>query len=331
MAFKLKITIIGGSGFVGTNLCKELMQKKIDFEIIDLKESRLFSKKTIIGDVRKLNDLREKINGNVVINLAAVHRDDVSNKEEYYQTNVVGAENIVKVCSEKKINKIIFTSSVAVYGFTEAGTDELGEINPFNEYGKTKYQAEQKFKDWQTQSQNKLVIVRPTVIFGEGNRGNVFNLFKQVHSGKFLMIGRGNNKKSMAYIGNVAAFLEQCIHDDQSYSVYNYVDTPDYDMNNLIKKIKNTLGKKDAIGFRIPFWIGLIIGNCADYISKITGKNFAISAIRVKKFCASSVFLSSKQKLNGFEQVYTLDEGIDRTLKCDFIDPHSDREEFFTE
>ena len=59
---------------------------------------------------------------------------------------------------------------------------------------------------WQSKSGNSLIIVRPTVIFGEGNRGNVFNLFNQIASGKFVMVGKGENKKSMAYIGNVVAF-----------------------------------------------------------------------------------------------------------------------------
>ena len=54
-----------------------------------------------------------------------------------------------------------------------------------------------------------LIIVRPTVIFGEGNRGNVYNLFKQIASNKFLMVGDGNNKKSLAYIGNVVAFWQR--------------------------------------------------------------------------------------------------------------------------
>ena len=52
-----------------------------------------------------------------------------------------------------------------------------------------------------------LVIIRPTVIFGEGNRGNVYNLFRQIADRRFLMFGDGENKKSMAYVGNVAEFI----------------------------------------------------------------------------------------------------------------------------
>ena len=86
-----KITVIGGSGFVGTNLCKQLAMKQKDFEIIDLKMSNQFPEKCKIADVRDVETLRNAISGDVVVNLAAVHRDDVRNKTEYERTNVVGA------------------------------------------------------------------------------------------------------------------------------------------------------------------------------------------------------------------------------------------------
>ena len=71
-------------------------------------------------------------------------------KYEYQKTNVDGNVNIATVCSEKGINKIVFTSTVAVYGFAKPGTDESGVINPFNEYGRTKFEAEEKLRKWQS-------------------------------------------------------------------------------------------------------------------------------------------------------------------------------------
>ena len=326
-----KITVIGGSGFVGTNLCRQLALKQQDFEIIDLKMSNQFPDKCKIADVRDAGTLRNTITGDVVVNLAAVHRDDVRDKSEYQRTNVDGAENVALVCEEKGIDKIVFTSTVAVYGFADPGTDENGAINPFNEYGRTKFEAEEKLRKWHLKGDKSLIIVRPTVIFGEGNRGNVFNLLNQIASGKFLMVGRGENKKSMAYIGNIVAFLEACIVTEQKYGVYNYVDTPDLKMNELVSLVRHTLKGKDGVGLRLPYWLGMFLGYLADGIAKLTGKNLPVSSIRVQKFASSTEFRSAKNMLDGFQPPYQLRHGIARTLQSEFVEPNPDREIFFTE
>lgn len=326
-----KITVLGGSGFVGTNLCQKLEDRQIPFEIIDIKQSQRFPKKFKIGDVRDLQSLRETVTGDVVVNLAAIHRDDIRDKSEYVRTNVYGAENVAKICTEKNIRKIVFTSSVAVYGFAEPGTDESGKINPFNEYGRTKYQAEERLRAWHSLGGNALIIVRPTVIFGEGNRGNVYNLLKQIASGTFVMVGAGKNRKSMAYIGNVTAFLENCIETNRDFGIFNYVDTPDLDMNTLVLQVRKALKGKDSVGIRLPYWIGLVLGYAADGLTSLTGKKLPLSSIRLKKFCSSTAFRSAKETLDGFTAPFTLEAGLARTLLCDFISPDPNREIFFTE
>ena len=326
-----KVTIIGGSGFVGTNLCRQLAIKQQNFEIIDLKMSNKFPEKCKIADVRDAETLRLTITGDVVVNLAAVHRDDVRDKSEYQRTNVDGAENVAMVCEEKGINKIVFTSTVAVYGFAEPGTNENGAINPFNEYGRTKFEAEEKLRKWHAQGDNSLIIVRPTVIFGEGNRGNVFNLLNQIASGKFLMVGKGENKKSMAYIGNVVAFLETCVATEQKYGVFNYVDTPDFTMNELVSQVRFKLKGRNGVGLRLPYWFGLLLGYVADAATKLSVKNLPISSIRVKKFAISTEFKSAKRNLDSFVAPFQLKDGLHRTLQSEFIAPDPNREIFFTE
>lgn len=326
-----KITVIGGSGFVGTSLCQLLKDKQKNFEIIDLKISKKFPNNCKIGDVRDIDSLRRLISGQILINLAAIHKDDIRDKADYQRTNITGAQNVAKVCEEKGIKKIIFTSSVAVYGFAESGTDETGLIQPFNEYGRTKFEAEEIMRSWNEDENNSLIIVRPTVIFGEGNRGNVYNLFNQIASGKFVMIGNGKNYKSMAYIRNVVEFLNVCIETNQKYGIYNYVDTPDLSMNELVSIVQKRLKNKLGVGIRIPYWIGITIGYVADVFSLLTGRSLLISSIRVKKFISSTAFSSSKNKLDNFHPPFTISEGISRTLESEFLSPDPNREIFFTE
>ena len=326
-----KITLIGGSGCGGTNLCKLLSFKKQDFEMFDLKMSKQFPEFCKIGDVRDIESMRNTITGQVVVNLAAIHRDDVKDSREYYSTNVSGAENVALICSEKQIKKIVFTSTVAVYGFAEPGTDEGGPIKPFNEYGRSKFQAEEIFRDWQKKNSNKLIIIRPTVIFGEGNRGNVYNLFNQIALRKFVMIGNGNNKKSIAYIKNIVSFLDLCITSEINYGLFNYIDTPDMTMNELVSQVRGKLFGSNSVGIRLPFVFGLLIGVLSDQFSKLSRKTLPVSSIRIKKFVSSSEFRSSKASLNNFQPPFSLAEGIDNTLNNEFINPDPTQETFITE
>lgn len=314
-----KITIIGGSGFIGSYLCNAFERINQNFEIIDLNSSKQFPEKTKIGDIRNLQSLRETISGDIVINLAAIHRDNHSDKTQYYTTNVYGTQNLVKVCEEKGIKKIIFTSSVAVYGFAKPFTDEFGLIKPFNEYGLTKYKAETVLQKWQLRTKKSLIIVRPTVIFGANNRGNVYNLMKQIVLGNFIMVGSGQNKKSMAYVENLVDFLISCTFCNKKYVLLNYVDTPDLTMNDLVKIIKNKSSKKNYFNIKIPYWLGLCIGYTADFLSFILKKELPISSIRIKKFCTSTQFSSNKSSLEGFTAKHDLKSALEKTLEYEFF------------
>jgi nucleoside-diphosphate-sugar epimerase len=328
------IDIIGGSGFIGTRLSMLLTRDKVDFKIIDNKMSGIFSNQMLLADVRYFQELENAISPNaVLINLAAEHRDDVKPSSLYDDVNVLGAKNICSVASVKKINTIIFTSSVAVYGFAPINTDESGQINPFNDYGRTKFAAEQVYKAWQAEApeERTLVIVRPTVVFGEQNRGNVYNLLRQIASSKFVMVGDGLNSKSIAYVENVAAFLQFATTAFKpGLHIYNYIDKPDSSMNALVSTVKRILGKPEQIGLRLPFALGYFIGMCFDVLAVITGKRLSISSIRVKKFCANSVFETSIAK-TGFLPAVALSVALERTVRYEFIESHEDDEVFYTE
>jgi len=328
-----KICVIGGSGFIGTNLCKRFELSKIEYIIVDKRESQIFPGKTRIADVRDIEALDKEVYGDVIVNLAAEHRDDVSPRSLYWDVNVGGAKNVCQIAEKKGINRIIFTSSVAVYGFTINETGENGELNPFNDYGKTKLEAEKVYIEWQKKEPEKrtLVIIRPTVVFGEGNRGNVYNLLRQIADGKFIMVGDGKNIKSMAYVGNVSAFIEYTFSFDTGIHIYNYIDKPDFDMNTLVKTVYHALGKDDKIKIRVPYFLGYTAGKLFDLASSITGKKYPISSIRVKKFC-SNTFFSTKAFETGFKPPFTLYEGLNRTIQYEFLNKdNKEKVVFYTE
>jgi len=321
-----KVTIIGGSGFVGSRLI-ELLNSNIKISNFDKNPSLKFADITTIGDVRNFKEVTNIIKGsNTIVLLAAEHRDDVSPTSLYYDVNVLGVKNVVKAMDQENVRNIIFTSSVAVYGLNKNNPDELHPADPFNHYGKSKWEAEEILRAWFNKDSYKktLTIIRPTVIFGERNRGNVYNLLKQIASGRFIMVGKGENYKSMAYVGNVAAFIKYIIEKSTpGYYVYNYVDKPDVTMNELVKQVEISLAKPIP-SIHLPYWMGVIGGYCFDIAHFITKKKYPISSIRVKKFCATTQFSSIKVHYTGFSPPFLLSQGLHNTIYSEFKEKRND-------
>ncbi len=319
-----KIALLGGSGFIGTRLTSNLLQAGHDVTIGDIAPSTTYPDLRIDTDVRKLDTLIESCaECDTIINLAAAHRDDIRPISLYYDTNVTGARVTCQAAEKLGIKTIVFTSSVAVYGHQHGEPDETASHQPIGPYGETKSQAETVYKDWHAKDpQNRtLVIIRPTVVFGPTNRGNVHNLMEQIARGHFLMIGDGNNRKSMAYVGNVAAFLMHSLSLGTGLHIFNYVDKPDFSMNDLVNLIKTRTGKKTS-PLRLPKIMGLGAGAMLDVVARATGKKLPISRVRIEKFCATTIFKADRAKATGFIAPTKLEDALIETIDAEFSTAH---------
>ena len=326
----MKTLVIGGSGFVGSRLLSDL--NKSDFYNLDKNPSPFHNEITLKGDIRYLNQIRIPKGTSTVVLLAAEHRDDVSPTSLYYDVNVQGTKNVLKAMDEAGIKNLIFTSSVAIYGLNKTNPNEEHLQDPFNHYGKSKWQAELVIKDWfDKDHKNKSVtIIRPTVIFGERNRGNVYNLLKQISSGRFIMIGKGQNKKSMAYVGNVVSLIKDRLEkSEDGLRIFNYADKPDYSMTELVSVIESKM-QIYVPKSKIPYSLGILVGYVFDVIAFISSKKLSISSVRIKKFCATTQFNSEKAHSN-FKAPYSLKQGLDKTLDYEFVNKKKNDILFFSE
>ena len=328
-----KTTVIGGSGFVGTFLLNELNElNELNVRNLDKVQSPFFESITKIGNIQNLEDIIFEPNQSSVVLLAAEHRDDISPNSFYYDVNVEGTRNVLLKMDAAGIKHLIFTSSVAVYGLNKNNPDENHPHDPFNHYGKSKWMAEQVITKWYKNAPDgkSVTIIRPAVIFGERNRGNVFNLLKQISSGKFMMIGKGQNKKSMAYVGNVVALIKDKLEKPEpGLHIFNYADKPDFSMTELVQVIESKMDIR-IYGFKIPYWIGMLGGYGFDLLGIVARRKLDVSSVRVQKFCATTQFNATKVHSN-FKAPYTLKEGLDLTLDHEFINPKEDDVLFYTE
>ena len=133
------------------------------------------------------------------------------------------------------------------------------------------------------------------------------------------MIGTGQNIKSLAYVGNLVHFINFTLKTNSGVYIFNYVDKPDYSLNNLIKDIYCAFGFLYNNKVKIPYSLGLLFGYVFDVLNFIFKQNFPLTSIRVKKFCADSVYESSALS-SGFKPPFPLKLAIEKTIKYEFPD-----------
>ena len=317
----MKIAITGGAGFIGTELMTVLREQGHECIWLDINPSSAYPKQGRIVDITDKPALTEALKGiEAVYHLAAEHRDDVTPIKKYYDVNVTGTENLVAAAQTNGIKTIIFTSTVAVYGLDAGESKEDSPPAPFNDYGRSKLEGEKVLEKWCAQAADRhLVTIRLVATFGPGNRGNIFTLMDRIARKRFFMIGNGENRKSVAYVGNVAAFLAECLKESRSMTLYNYADKPDLTMKEMVAEIRAGMGFP-GLGPKLPYIAGVAGGAVFDVLASITGRKFPISRIRVKKFCASTVVNADRVSRTGFKRPFTLQQGLQEMIASDFAE-----------
>lgn len=194
--------ITGGSGFIGTHLARRLQGAGAEVISLDLKTPRevLEGARYFAGDVTALDKI-DLPPVDAIWNLAAVHTTPGHPDHEYYDTNVTGALEVTRFARQHGVQEIIFTSSISVYGPSDDRKTEASEPVPMSAYGKSKLMAEKVHSDWQAENPTRrLTIIRPAVVFGQGEGGNFARMAALLKKGVFVFPGRRDTVKSCIYV-----------------------------------------------------------------------------------------------------------------------------------
>ena len=310
-----KIVITGGSGFIGRYFVEKFIGH--DVLIFDIRKPDYSSHARYYqGDVRNIQQLDEALEAaDVLIHLAAMHHDFGIADEEYFDTNVRGAENVAATAAKHKIREIINFSSVAVYGAlgNPGPTHEKMVPAPTSAYGHSKLQAEKVFEKLALETGISVVNIRSTVVFGAFNLANVLNLIKAIDKGLYFHVGKGNNIKSIAYVENIVdAALFAMSLTKSGVQTFNYVDEPAMTSREIANLQARLLGKK--IRFSLPLGLAVFLAIPFDIFIALSRKNISISSKRVKKFCTQTWHGASAIREAGFKPRIPIEDGMARMI-----------------
>ena len=320
--------IFGGTGFIGIYFGQYLLEYGhaekvylVDIEPIEIKFSE-FRKKQVAKDLRLvfvMGDVRQSLDWFVpseqvtlIANFAAIHREPGHEDWEYYKTNLLGAENICSWAEKVGCNHVIFTSSISPYGPSEEVKDECSLPLPATAYGGSKLAAEKIHQIWQAHddANRRLVIVRPGVVFGPGEGGNVSRLIKAVLHRYFFYTGNQGTRKAGVYVKELCHamwwVLQRQPASGEHVSLFNMSMNPGPSIQDYVNTVCLVAEVKRIVP-GVPYQLLLIVAHLIDTVARPLGIKHPFSPVRIYKLIRSNNILPNYLVKNGYEFQYTLD------------------------
>lgn len=282
-----KVLIFGGKGFIGSHLVSFLKKNnpEIEIHIVDIlaDDSVPFEHKV---DVRNPISIDGEFGADTVIfNFAAVHRTPGHPDKAYFETNIKGAENVCDFAVAHGIDNIVFTSSIAPYGASEEVKTEETLPTPNTPYGISKLVAEKIHQTWLAGDANrKLSIVRPGIVFGTGEHGNMTRLYAGLKKRRFAYAGRKDTIKANIYVKDLVRVMWLMANDSDRFQLHNCCSYPAPTIESIVNAMLRATKMKRFVPYipKKPMMFAAGIGGM------LGGLGLGICPARVKKLMVST-------------------------------------------
>lgn len=293
----MKIIITGATGFVGKNLSNYLKEKENHVQPLSLRNSWTIDK-----------------NADAIVHLAGKAHDtkNTSAEKEYFEVNTELTKKLFQEFLDSEIKDFIYFSSVKATADSIDGLlDEKHHSNPQTPYGKSKLEAEEFLLSQKLPENKRLFIIRPCMIHGPGNKGNLNLLYKFVQKGIPYPLAAFENKRSFLSIDNLNfLILEMLSNKNVGSGIYNFADDEVLSTNELVKLIANTSGKKEKL-WKVSSKLISATAKMGDVMK------LPLNSERLKKLTEN--YWVSNQKIKnalGIDQLpVSASEGLEKTIK----------------
>lgn len=323
--------LFGGTGFIGTHFARFLLAnhlaKTITLADIEPPNKPLWSssarKELSDPRVRYVSvdvcapithaDLPKRVD--LVLNFAAIHREPGHEPHEYFETNLKGAENVCQWAETVGCKTIGFTSSISPYGPTEEQKNEQSTPVPVTAYGASKLAAEKIHLAWQRGGDDRrLVIIRPGVVFGPGEGGNVSRLVRSIVKGYFFYAGNQNTRKAGGYVKElcnailwVLAWQQQ---NDQNVTLFNFSADPTPTLEEYVNAVCKVAQIKSK-PLKVPYSLLLGASYPIAQLAKTFGMKQPIDPVRIRKLVRSNNIVPDFLRTAGYPYQYTLQKALE--------------------
>jgi nucleoside-diphosphate-sugar epimerase len=322
--------LFGGTGFIGTHLTQHLLRESLADKItlVDMLPPRnepytaALQEGLQSGKVEFIQwDVRKPIpaslfpaHADVVFNLAAVHREPGHRPAEYFETNIYGARNVCAYAAAAECPRMVFTSSIAPYGISEEPRDETSLPVPETPYGSSKLVAETIHSAWQTASpERKLLILRPGVVFGPGEMGNVTRLIRSVVKGYFVYLGNKQTRKAGGYVKELCSVIQFGLKyqdtSGEANTLLNFSLNPPATMETYVETIRKVAGIR-GVPLTVPRFLLLGASYVIDGVAKTFRIKQPVSPVRVRKMFRSTYADPRRLRELGYQWKYSMEDAF---------------------
>lgn len=301
----MNIAVTGATGFVGVNLIPYL--RKHGFNIFPFSRALTYSYSDLKPDLINNNKI------NVIVHLAGKAHDlkKTSEASEYFEANTNLTIRTFDTFLNSSATIFIYLSSIkAVVDSADFIVDEDIEPSPITEYGKSKLLAEKYIGSCVIPNSKKVFILRPCMIHGPNNKGNLNLLYKLVSKNIPWPLGKYENKRSLCSIDNLMFIIQEIIErEDIPSGIYNISDDNPVSSNDIIKLISQS-NQINAHILKFPFWLIKLVAKTGDVF------NLPINTDKLKKLTDSFVVSNSKIKQAiGKKLPISAEEGLLKTFQ----------------
>jgi nucleoside-diphosphate-sugar epimerase len=316
-----KILVTGATGFIGRHLCAVLLDAGYAVRgayrnslSTDL-DSRI--EWMHVGDLGPNTDWSIALDGvKYVVHLAGlahqvgVNEEDVS--ADFYRVNTEGTRGLAKAVAESpRVERVVFVSSIKALSKGECPCEQ-----PDSVYGRSKKQAEDALEQELRLTSSDWSVLRPCLVYGPGNLGNMARLLRLIHSGLPLPFASIRNRRSFIFVGNLVSAIITCLNQQgASRKIFTVSDGEPLSTPELLEKLSNAAGLRLRL---FPLSVSVLkrIAALGDVIKNVTGFSVGWDSYSVERLCGSLVVsCSDMRKQTGWTPPYSNAQGLRITVQ----------------